>query len=1372
MVVATSLGTTFSTPVPVGSYGLIFADVDGDGQPDKITPCGCTSYSYTFNAGLGPKPHLMLSATDGFGNKATFAYAALTDSSVYTRGSGASGNTQDFAAPMYVVKQLQLTDGAGGTYNLNYKYQQAREHIKGRGFLGFGSRTITDSRTGMVTEETYNQNIASNGDGWETAGKLVETKLRQSAGGALVQDSTTQWAALQPDGATNRRYPYASQTQLKKYELNNGSTPFASVTTTTTIDNYGTPYDVTTTAVENATGLNAGSSATQRTFTPAANIVNDTANWCLNRRTKIQDIRSHTLTNGAQITRTVDQVWDYPNCRLTSRTLETGSAWALTTTLLYDAFNNLTKSTEGGRVTETNWGTTGQLPAWRKDPAGHQTNFTWDLVHALKQTETDPNSNTTTWTYDDFDRVTRVQRPDGTSTRNSFVACDTSNSYCNDSVLRYYVLSSERDAADTTNITNKYVYYDGLGRNKYDLVLGFSNSYNAVKSTYDARGNKISQSLPYVWGGSPTASVTYTYDLLNRLTRTQRPVSDADPSLQTSTTTYNGLTVTDTDAKSGTLTRISGALGVVLRSTDQAAKNTNYTYNAFGDLRTATDPAGNVVTMVYDIRGFKDSMTDPDLGAWSYTYDAFGEVLTQKDAKNQVTTFTYDSLGRMLTRLDPPGTAADKTTWTWDTATKGIGLLASVTSPGGYAESYAYDTKSRRSSVSTTAAGTAYVVDYTYDTASGLVSTITYPASTGTRFAVQYGYQNGLLKDIRDTGSPTTPLWQTTAQDTWGHVTAETFGNGQQTSLGYDSIHGGLLTVRTGPSGGTATQNLSYMWDKVGNLSSRQDLNQSLTEAFGYDALYRLNLVQRNSATTLTMTYNDIGNITNKSDVGTYTYPASGATSVRPHALSAVGSNTYTYDADGNMITRTGAAVTWSTYNYPLTINQAGGNYSTFYYGADRNKYRETSQDGTVTEDRIYIAGLYEKTTRGTDTEYRHYVIANGKAVAIVKRSATTGNANYYLHEAHLGSMDVITNQTGGVVVRLSYDAWGQRRGSNWTGAPSASDKTSINATTHKGFTAQEQLDNLNLVHLNGRVYDPLIGRFLSADPIVQSPYHSQSFNRYSYIWNNPLNAADPTGFVQCTGSRIEFDGCKDALGKLVAVDDVRLKRKGLEAHRGADEPDGTATFVVTQSRTSTEAGNNSAQQDSGALQNAQERQEDAPQGQSWWGSFKDWWSTPNTMDFCDTACAKAGGYGLYPITSNTATNGERVMSAVTMMTIALPGAQAESMTLKGATIDTSLVRFTQSSVRQVFSTGENINEVAAALRGPGGDALAKAFKPIRIFEENGMLFSLDNRRLLTFSMAGREVPYVWATQAERAAEAWKLTAKPEQLGGWFITVK
>jgi RHS repeat-associated protein len=109
----------------------------------------------------------------------------------------------------------------------------------------------------------------------------------------------------------------------------------------------------------------------------------------------------------------------------------------------------------------------------------------------------------------------------------------------------------------------------------------------------------------------------------------------------------------------------------------------------------------------------------------------------------------------------------------------------------------------------------------------------------------------------------------------------------------------------------------------------------------------------------------------------------------------------------------------------------------------------------------------------------------------------------------HLGSIDTISDETGSLatLTRLSYDAFGMRR--NLTAAASGV----IASVTHKGFTGHEMLDNVELIHMNGRVYDPLTGRFISADPFVQEPLFSQSLNRYSYVANNPLSYVDPSGY-------------------------------------------------------------------------------------------------------------------------------------------------------------------------------------------------------------------------------------------------------------------
>lgn len=67
---------------------------------------------------------------------------------------------------------------------------------------------------------------------------------------------------------------------------------------------------------------------------------------------------------------------------------------------------------------------------------------------------------------------------------------------------------------------------------------------------------------------------------------------------------------------------------------------------------------------------------------------------------------------------------------------------------------------------------------------------------------------------------------------------------------------------------------------------------------------------------------------------------------------------------------------------------------------------------------------------------------------------------------------------------------------------------------TRRGYTGHESLGRLGLVHMNGRVFDPAVGRFASADPFVDGALNLQGYNRYSYVHNNPLSAVDPSGFT------------------------------------------------------------------------------------------------------------------------------------------------------------------------------------------------------------------------------------------------------------------
>jgi RHS repeat-associated protein len=167
------------------------------------------------------------------------------------------------------------------------------------------------------------------------------------------------------------------------------------------------------------------------------------------------------------------------------------------------------------------------------------------------------------------------------------------------------------------------------------------------------------------------------------------------------------------------------------------------------------------------------------------------------------------------------------------------------------------------------------------------------------------------------------------------------------------------------------------------------------------------------------------------------------------------------------------------------------------------------------TETTHYVGGILEKLVAGSSTQFKHFIAGPDGLVGVyIRRSSGTLESTFYFTHDHQGNIDSITKPNGSVQVRLSYDAFGKRRKElGWSGPVTSADWTAIAGSIRRGYTEHEHLDNLGLIHMNGRVQDPVIGRFLSADPFVPDPFDGQSFNRYSYVNNNPLTFTDPTGF-------------------------------------------------------------------------------------------------------------------------------------------------------------------------------------------------------------------------------------------------------------------
>jgi len=270
------------------------------------------------------------------------------------------------------------------------------------------------------------------------------------------------------------------------------------------------------------------------------------------------------------------------------------------------------------------------------------------------------------------------------------------------------------------------------------------------------------------------------------------------------------------------------------------------------------------------------------------------------------------------------------------------------------------------------------------------------------------------------------------------------------------------------------------------------------------------------------VTLDAIGNISWKLGVGNYAYHAT-----QKRAVVAAGSFSFGYDANGNMTSRNGSNIGYTSYNLPNVINAPGGYSSTLSYGAFRNRFKQVAIGPSGTETTIYVAGLLEKVSNGSGTHYRHLIQGGNGTAAIHSRTVGGGNATFYLHRDHLGSPELITDSSGNVLVRPSFAAYGERRdGSDWDGAIGSGDLNTLAGISRRGFTGHEHLDAVNLIHMNGRVFEPVAGRFLSADPLARTAWTSPA-GQYAYALNNPLRYIDPTGFCDVdpvTGTLINCD--------------------------------------------------------------------------------------------------------------------------------------------------------------------------------------------------------------------------------------------------------
>jgi len=667
----------------------------------------------------------------------------------------------------------------------------------------------------------------------------------------------------------------------------------------------------------------------------------------------------------------------------------------------------------------------------------------------------------TTYVYDNWDRSTKVTYPDGTEQTNT-LAWATSPT---DAI--YY--SIETSIGQPT----KQIFYDALGRGIREGELRYDGKYLYVDNVYDSQGRLQKTSVPFK-GSSATNWNIFAYDSYNRITEIDYSTGKKE--------TYSYDKKKKTIVKDGiSRTEIIDATQQIVSVIDPAG-TINFELGPDGQPLSVIAP-GNIKTeFTYDTYGRQISISDPSAGIKTFEYDSSGNLVKETAANGKSIKMTYDNYSRIIQK-EYVGEQTITSVYNTD------GLLSSETSTNGTAKNFVYDAFSRIATQKEVTVDNKWLQKIlTY--ANGNIASTAYSSNTGNLVTENYTYTNGHLTEIKLNN--TTLIWKINAENDQG-VTSS-IGTGTLTRTYSFDVHG-LPTARTVKNGSVIIQDHSYNFNvQTGNLNWRKDNARNIQENFGYDNLNRLT-----SFGGKTITYDNKGNITDYSTIAKFIYGTS-----KPYAIETV-------TPYGTEIPLRNQTISYNSMMRPVSIAE-NGYIATFSYNGDGDRVKmQLKKDNVDQLIRYYISGQYEIESGIAGSKERLYLGGDAySAVAVyVKDGTGAWNINYICRD-YLGNITHITNTAGALIQELSYDPWGRLRNpANHVLYASGSEPVLL---LGRGFSGHEHLPMFGLINMNARLYDPVLGRFLSPDPYVQNPYFSQNYNRYSYGWNNPLRFTDPNG--------------------------------------------------------------------------------------------------------------------------------------------------------------------------------------------------------------------------------------------------------------------
>lgn len=1093
---------------------------------------------------------LLTKITQNTGGQTTVSYRS---SGQYRDAAGGALNPHlPFA--VQTVEKIQYDDRNGVTWQNSFQYAGGWFYYNGpmdRRFVGFEKVVRTDNAGNTLTS-FYHQGNDSNSvygepnDDWAKAGKIYKSELRDSQGNLFTQ-TLAKWEFNRltgTGGAQDRSFVKLSANVTRTFDGNSGHKDTASTYTYDT--NTGNLISGVDWGEVNATDSGSFTDTGDDKVTTTVSFASPVGNANMVGISSGYIELNQTGGKNKQEKNYFDSL-PFGQISLGNPTKTESwvsrSTYAATTRTFNSVGLPLTETDPGNHTTTYSYDSANLYPVTVTNALSQATSLEYDYRLGKPTKTTDPNGLVNKISFDGLGRATKEEftKPGQSDPNNLFVKKSAS--------YELYQLGGEvrgwktvetnylDEPGATSPRENKLVTYtDGFDRPIQIRALVESadgspteSRYSVTDTAYNNLAQVAKQSLPYFGVGDSRTAIssdnnlfaTLSYDPAYRVTATANAVG-------TSTQAYDDWTVTATDAdgKVKVLTKDAfGRLEKVEEHNGSDVYTTKYSYDAAGNLVKIVDALGNLRKFEYDGQGHRltaedlHASDDRTFGIWSYQYDLAGNLSERIDANGVVVGYNYDALNRVATE-DADKDKQFEATYSYDTCPKGVGRLCSVTNSALTANNE-YNVLGQLTKETKTINGQGYVTEYSYDR-QGNQLTIKNPDNSEVKYSYNVG---GAVETVQSKESGATSFGNVVVDIDYaptGAISYEQQANGAKVTNTYDAAKLYRLTAKVGTlpaAGGTVrtVQSYAYSYDPVGNILQIVDsseINSRKTVDYTYDDLHRLTSARSSRASAgqnyiQHYEYDAIGNITYKSDSGTYSYDGGEDGSfANPHAVTKVATATsgevlYGYDQNGNVIADGDQNYVWDYNNRITSITPDGIVASPVSYGYDASGTRVSVATATATT--VYPSQFYNTSGAISGAGVQKHIFAGDSVVATIKGSGT-GASLFALQSDHLGSTTVVSDASGALAETVDYFPFGSIR----------QNSTPAGNSEQRKFIGQEYDAATELSYLEARYYDPKLGRFLSEDAqflaVGFDLSDPQSMNAYSYARNNPIRLKDSNG--------------------------------------------------------------------------------------------------------------------------------------------------------------------------------------------------------------------------------------------------------------------